>query len=235
VVTLYQFEISPFCDKVRRVLHFKGVEYEVREVPVLDASLGYRRVNPTGKVPTLEHDGRRIGDSTEIARYLEERFPEPPLVPHHPAERALCHLLEDWADESLYFYEVRLRFGEPHNVERWVPRLVKHDHSVLRPLVGFAVPRALAMTMRSQGIGRKSRQLVLEELARHIEAIAGWLGDREWLVGARPSLADIAVFAQLYGIRGTEEGEQLVRAAPAVGAWMARVDEATRRGGDSGT
>jgi glutathione S-transferase len=84
--------------------------------------------------------------------------------------------------------------------------------------------------MRSQGIGRKSRELVLEELERHIAAIGGWLGDREWLVGARPSLADIAVFAQMYGIAGTDEGEQLVRAAPVVGAWMTRVDEATARG-----
>jgi glutathione S-transferase len=230
VITLYQFEISPFCDKVRRVLHYKGVDYQVKEVPLLDAPLGYRRVNPTGKVPTLDHDGHRVGDSTEIVRYLEQRFPEPPLVSQDPSERALCHLLEDWADESLYFYEVRLRFGEPHNVKRWVPRLVKSDVAALRPIVGFAVPRALAMTMRSQGIGRKSRALVLEELERHIAAIGGWLGDREWLVGARPSVADIAVFAQMYGIAGTEEGEELVRAAPVVGAWMTRVDQATARG-----
>ena len=234
MITLHQFEISPFCDKVRRVLHVKGQDYQVREVPLFDVPLGFRKVNPAGKVPALEHDGRRIGDSTEIARYLEERFPEPPLMPSEPAERALCHLLEDWADESLYFYELRLRFGEPHNRKNWVPRLVRNDPAPLRGLLGLAVPRVLSMDMRSQGIGRKPLAQVLHELARHVEAIAGWLGDREWLVGARLSLADIAVFAQLVGIRGTDEGERTVAAVPRVTAWMTRVDEATARRPPSG-
>lgn len=229
MITLYQFEISPFCDKVRRVLHVKGQAYETREVPMLDVPLGFRKVNPTGKVPALEHDGRRIGDSTEIVRYLEDRFPEPPLSPHDPSERALCHLLEDWADESLYFYELRLRFGEAHNRERWVPQLVGNDAAPLRGLLGFTIPKILAMDMRSQGIGRKPLELVLQELTRHTEAIAGWLGDREWLVGARLSLADIAVFAQLFAIRGTDEGERIVAATPKVVAWMTRVEQATSR------
>ena len=108
MITLHQFQVSPFCDKVRRILHWKGLEYRIREVPLVRAQ-AIRRINPTGKLPCLEHDGTFVADSTDIAYYLEERFPEPPILPEDPAERALCHVLDDWADESLYFYEMFLR------------------------------------------------------------------------------------------------------------------------------
>src|SRR4051812_31570057 len=128
MLLLHQFAISPFCDKIRRVLHVKRVPYEVREVPLFDAiTPRLRRVNPAGKVPCLQDGDRIVADSTDIAHYVEERWPDPPLVPRDPAARATCHVLEDWADESLYFYEVLLRFTRPDNARRWVPRLVEHD------------------------------------------------------------------------------------------------------------
>ena len=111
MIVLHQFEISPFCDKVRRILHVKRIPYEVREVPPSRALTDVRRVNRIGKLPAIEDDGRVIADSTDIAHHLEERFPDPPLLPKHPLERALVHVLEDWADESLYYYEMTLRFG----------------------------------------------------------------------------------------------------------------------------
>ena len=124
MITLYQFEISPFCDKIRRVLHWKGQPYQVREIPLAQTFTRLRKINPVGKLPCIEHEGRLIADSTDIAHYLEERFPQPPLVPSDPLERGLCHMLEDWADESLYFYEMRLRFTFPHNARRWLPALM---------------------------------------------------------------------------------------------------------------
>ena len=100
---------------MRRILHWKRVPYEIREVPPT-RSLGVRRLNRIGKLPTLEDEGRVVADSTDIAHYLEQRFPDPPLLPRHPLERGLVHVLEDWADESLYFLEMTLRFGLPHGI-----------------------------------------------------------------------------------------------------------------------
>ena len=54
-LVLHQFEVSPFCDKVRRVLHFKHKSFETREVPPTETLVRLRRLNPTGKVPVLEH------------------------------------------------------------------------------------------------------------------------------------------------------------------------------------
>jgi len=227
MVRLWQFEISPFCDKIRRALHWKGVPYEVREVPLAEAFTAVRRVNPTGKLPCLEHDGRFVADSTDIAHHLEERFPEPPLLPKDPELRARCHVLEDWADESLYFYEMRLRFTVPHNAERFVPELTAHDPGWMQALAPWVLPRVLRATLSRQGVGRKSLEQVERDVARHVDAVDGWLGEADWLVGDALTLADLAVFAQLSCIRASREGGRLVSARPRVAAWLDRVDAAT--------
>ena len=228
MIVLHQFEISPFCDKVRRILHVKGVPYEVREVPPSRSFTDVRRVNRIGKLPTIEDDGRRVADSTDIAYYLEERFPEPPLLPRHPLERALVHVLEDWADESLYFYEMTLRFTLPHNRRRFLPELTKYEPAWLQRVAPYVLPIVFRRTVRSQGIGRKPIDMLVADVERHVRAIEGLVGDGEWLVGSALTLADIAVFAQLFCIRGSDEGAQIVNAHPRVAAWMERVDAATQ-------
>ena len=228
MIVLYQFEISPFCDKVRRILHVKGEPYEVREVPPSRAVIDVRRINRIGKLPTIEDGSRLVADSTEIAYYLEERFPEPPLLPKHPLERALVHVLEDWADESLYFYEMTLRFALPHNRRRWLPVLTKYDSAWFQRIAPFVMPLIFHRRVRTQGIGRKPTEAIIADVERHVRAIDGLVGDGQWLVGSALSLADIAVFVQLFCIRGSDEGARVVAAYPRVAAWMDRVDAATQ-------
>src|SRR3954467_8674891 len=176
MLTLYQFEISPFCDKIRRVLNVKRVPYQTREVGLLEAQLGFKKVNPAGKVPALvTDDGRTVCDSTDIAYWTEEHHPEPPLVPRDARERALMHVLEDWADESLYFYEVRLRFGLAHNRERTLAKLLAGENAAVKLVAPLPAPRAINGQTRAQGIGRKSDAQVLTELGRHLDAIAALL------------------------------------------------------------
>ena len=227
---LYQTEISPLCDKVRRILTWKRVPYEVKNLRILQTITRVNRLNPISRVPTLDDDGKVIANSADIARHLEERFPEPPLVPHATAERALVQILEDWADQSLYFYEARLRFTFAANVERTADLLLAGEEAgLIRRIGALAAPRTMRNILAKQGIGRKSEEEVLRDVARHAEAIAGWLGTREWLVGDRLTLADIAVFAQLAAIRATNEGEKILTAQPTVLSWMERVDRATSR------
>jgi glutathione S-transferase len=227
MLTLHQFELSPFCDKVRRALRYKGVPFTVVNVPVSTAPLKLRRLNSAGKVPVLENDGRHVADSTDIGLYLEESYPEPPLYPTEPSARALCHVLEDWADESLYFYEMRLRFTFPHNARRWIPALLEHDPAPLRATARVVVPRIVRQQLAKQGVGRKSDAQVLAEVQRHLDAVGDFVADKQWLVGDALTMADLAVFAQLHCIRGTDEGGRMVASRPALAAWMERVHRAT--------
>jgi glutathione S-transferase len=227
MLRLHQFALSPFCDKIRRALHHKGQPFEVVEVPVTRAAAHLRRMNPAAQVPVLEHDGRHVADSSEIALYLEDQFPDPPLFPQEPRQRALCHILEDWADESLYFYEMRLRFSFPHNARRWVPELLAHDPAPMRMVAQAVVPRVVKRQLAKQGIGRRSDAQILAEVQRHLDAVADWVQDRPWLVGDTLTIADLSVFAQLHCIRGTDEGGRMIASRPTVTAWMDRVDRAT--------
>jgi glutathione S-transferase len=228
MITLYQLEISPFCDKIRRVLHLKKVPYRVVDVPLLETATTYRRVNPIGKVPCIDDGGRVVADSTEIARYLDEKYPSPPLYPASPRDRALCHVLEDWADESLYFYEVRMRFGFPRNAPRTIERLTAREPAAVRRLAPFVLPAMMRHTTAGQGIGRKPEAMVLAEAERHVDAVAALLEGGPFLIGDAVTIADISVFAQLACIRSTDEGGPMIAARPAVADWMDRIDRATR-------
>lgn len=229
MITLYQYELSPFCDKVRRVLHVKGVPYRVEEVTILDTLKGrLKQLSPAAKLPVIDIDGERIADSTDIVRFIEARFPEPRLFPVDPREQALVHFFEDWADEALYFYEMHLRFTLPHNAERWVPEASKFDNAVIRRIASVALPKAMARTTAAQGTGRKPLAMIRRDLDRHFHMLNAWLQDRDWLVGDALTLADIAVFVQVQCIAGASEGQDLLRGYEDVRDWMQAVDAATR-------
>jgi glutathione S-transferase len=228
VIKLYQYEISPFCDKVRRVLHLKGQPFETHDVSMWSAGSGFlERLNPAGRLPVLEHDGRVVCDSTDIVAYLERTFPEPPVYPTDSRERAEAHVMEDWADESLYFYEMYLRFNLSHNVGRWVGELSKNDGAVMRRMAPKVVPRMVKARLKGQGLGTKTLDVVLRELDAHLRALDGWLGDGEWLVGERISIADVSVFVQLDCVGQVEEGRTALGRQPRVRAWLKRVAAAT--------
>ncbi len=90
-ITLYGFWRSLAAYRVRIALQMKGLPY--REIPV-DILTGeqhgadYGAVNPEHVVPTLVHDGRTLFQSQAILEYLDETFPDPPLMPTDAAERA---------------------------------------------------------------------------------------------------------------------------------------------------
>lgn len=227
-ITLHQFEISPFCDKVRRILHVKGVPYEIREIRALRSAVDVRRINRIGRVPVLEVDGQLIADSSEIARFLDERFPDPPLWPADPRERAQCHLLEDWADESLYFYEMTMRLQWRSNSARWARELMRADGRFGEAIGPLLVPLLVAQRTKAQGVGRKPHELVLRELERHLDAIDTLLGEGDWLASGALTIADIAVAAQVTAISGAREGRAALDGHPVTAAWLRRTNDATR-------
>ena len=224
---LHQFRDSPFCEKVRRVLHFKRRHFEVREVPPTDALSRLRRLNPVGKVPVLEHAGEVICDSSRIARHIDDAFPEPPLFPVDSRDRALVELIEDWADESLYFFEVFFRFGLKDNAEESSRRASQSEPPLLRRATEAAMPTFMRSVLRAQGLGRKAPEQVLEEFDHRLGSLTHWLGPNDWLVGRSLTLADIAVYAQLAGVADTGEGAAVLGDRPTLLDWMARVNGAT--------
>jgi glutathione S-transferase len=100
VITLYDAARCPYCARVRIVLAEKGVEVETVEIDLSDRPAWLYEKNVTGRVPVLEEDGRPLPESAVIMDFLEERYPDPPLLPPDPADRAFVRLLI-FRDEEL--------------------------------------------------------------------------------------------------------------------------------------
>jgi len=86
---LYSLNLSNFATKCRLVIYEKGANVQIAEIPGGNMkSAEYLKINPLGKVPTLDADGMIIPESETINEYLEEKFPNPPLLPKSPEDRA---------------------------------------------------------------------------------------------------------------------------------------------------
>ena len=100
MLTLYDAARCPYCARVRIVLAEKGIPYDPVEVDLSARPAWLYEKNPSGLVPVLEEDGGLLlPESLVIMEYLEERFPEPALLPTDAAERALVRLALTRFDE----------------------------------------------------------------------------------------------------------------------------------------
>ena len=89
MITLYDAARCPYCARVRIALAEKRVAYEVVEIDLDDRPRWIYDKNPTGRVPVLEEDTLVLPESVVIMEYLDERYPEPALLPLDAAARAL--------------------------------------------------------------------------------------------------------------------------------------------------
>jgi glutathione S-transferase len=218
-IRLFDWAPSPFCMKVRTILNFKGVRYE--RVPVLGPSLvELMRRSSVRKVPALDVDGRMLIDSTDIAYEIERLFPQPAIVPSDARLQGLCHVLEDWADEALYFLGLYFQWIEP----RGKPMVRKaFGATPMGVAARLFYQRRIAAQLRGQGTGRKPLGQVTADLRREFDGLAAVLGDSSFLLGDRPYLCDFAVNAQLVYMSRPPGSAEVLREFGSLQAYMQRM------------
>ena len=174
---LYDYWRSSAAYRVRLALNFKGLRYQ--QVPV-DLRQGAQRapeflkVNPQGLVPVLEDDGVVLTQSLPILNYLEERYPEPALLPRDAAGRAKARALAVAIACEIH----------PLNNTRVLLYLERE--------LGLDEARRLAWY----------RHWIAEGFGPIEEMLKGSAGD--FCVGDAPSLADLCLVPQLYNARRYE-------------------------------
>jgi glutathione S-transferase len=192
-LVLYDFGNSVCCQKVRITLTEKGLNWEARRVDLFKTEQydpAYLKLNPKGVVPTLVHNGIPIIESTLICEYIDDIFPEPPLIPKDAAERARMRLWSKFVDEGLFDGATELSFsamfrermrhmsaelrekrfrnvGDPRRTDRFKST---YEHGVRSPFVLHAIA-------------------AYERAFKYLEETLAERGP--WILGARPSLADI--------------------------------------------
>jgi len=168
--TLYHLWLSPFCRKVRIVLAEKKLEVEMLVEPVWEHRPQFLALNPAGKVPVLvEPDGAVLSDSMAITEFLEEVYPEPPLIGGTPGERAEIRRLVAWFDHKFNAEVTANLVGE----------------KIMNRFLGLGEPDSRAIRAGHANI------------RTHLEYIAFLIQRRNWLAGNRMTLADIAAAAHL--------------------------------------
>ena len=201
---LWHITVSHYSEKVRWALDWKGVEADLRATPpgahMARAMALTRGAHHT--YPILELDGRAIGDSTEIIAALEQRYPDPPLIPADPAARTRALELEDFFDEELAPYTRHLAF---HYLRQDRERIGEFVAQVLPPAVTrYAVAQRAAGAMAKVfsgvrfGVGSQESaddalakvEAAMDRLERELQA-----GDGEHLVGSSFTVADLAAAA----------------------------------------
>lgn len=172
--------LSPFVRKVRVALAEKGIAYKLIPVVPFGVSDDFRKLSPLGKIPVFEEDdGYALPDSSVIIAYLERTRPSPPLYPADAREFGRALFLEEWADTRL------IEACTPVFFERYVAvRLLKRapNEELIRGCLEQRQPAAFAWLETA-------------------------LGDREFAVGERFSVADIALASPFVNLR--HAGEEL--------------------------
>jgi glutathione S-transferase len=113
VLTLYDAARCPYCARVRIALAEKGIPYETLEIDLQNRPAWLYEKNPVGRVPVLEEDDFVLPESRVIMEYLEERHPEPPLLPSEPTDRASVRLWFERFDAFSRPYYRTVFEGEP--------------------------------------------------------------------------------------------------------------------------
>ena len=191
-LVLYGAAYSVYVRAVRLALEEKGLPYRLEEVDIFDPErvpADYAAKHPFGKIPAFAHDGLTLYESDAILRYLEERFPEPPLLPGGVAERAranqLLAVLNNYAYPCLVW-------------EVYVPGREGGESG--RKAAAEALPRA-------------------ERCLAALEALAGERrGEGPFLLGAAPLLPDLLAYPMLTLFSLAPEGARLLPGYPRLAA-----------------
>jgi RNA polymerase-associated protein len=108
MLTLYDAARCPYCARARIMLAEKQIEFETTEIDLTDRPAWIYEKNSTGRVPVLEEEAWVLPESSVILEYLDERYPEPPLLPADPGDRALARvLIFRHADFTKPYYALR--------------------------------------------------------------------------------------------------------------------------------
>jgi glutathione S-transferase len=99
MIKLYEHPFSPYVQKVKIAMYEKNIPFEA-EIPnaFSGGPTDYGKRNPRLEVPALVDDGFAIFDSTVILEYLEDKWPQPPMLPASPRDRARVRMIEELCD-----------------------------------------------------------------------------------------------------------------------------------------
>ncbi|MEO0867952.1 MAG: glutathione S-transferase family protein, partial [Cyanobacteria bacterium J06642_11] len=194
MIELYQFEASHYCEKVRLVLDYKQLPYKTVEVTPGVGQVDLYRLSGQRQVPVIKDGTTVVADSTAIVTYLDETYPDRPVLPADGAIRGLCLMLEDWADESIGPNARKAMIGafSQHPSFR-TALLPTSTPDMVKTLVSAVPGDVLNLLGTGIGFGADDVKTATLSLQRALSSICAVLAEHPYMVSGQPTLADFAI------------------------------------------
>jgi glutathione S-transferase len=205
-INLYQYPISPFTEKVRRVLTYKQLKWHPIDCHYEDkTNLLAVTKGAWTRVPVLEWDGEVVYNSADIIKWLDRKAPANRVIPDD--SRLLIELIDNWADNTFFMSVLFLT----------IPDLLDG--------VGDAKLKA----NRENLIGMTTAQMrerhapMKEQLAGHLRMIDDQLAGKDFLLGKSFTMADASVYHPLFFLALNPSNFSMVKDFKNVSRWHERV------------
>jgi glutathione S-transferase len=164
--------LSPFVRKVRVALIEKGIAYELKPLIPFGVGPEYKKKSPLGKIPLYEEGDFTLPDSSCIIAYLEKAHPQPALYPSDPKQFGRALWYEEYADSRM-----------------------------VEIIGGIFFQRVIRKNLMKQDPDEALVQKSIERLPEIFDYLEGEIGNNEFLVGNRFTIADLAVASPLVNLR----------------------------------
>lgn len=222
MLELYHSINSVCAQKVRVALHEKGLACTEHEMTLQGDQFdpAYIKLNPNGLVPTLIHDGRPVIESSVILYYLDEAFPEKPLMPKDPHDRASVRLFNKLIDEYVHTACMTLSFATAFRA-----RMAKMSEAAREEEFAKAPNQKRSEIKRDVTARGLQSHYVADAIAQH-EKLLTWMEEAvqhgSFLAGNHYSLADIGVMPYVLRLELVKL-DRMWDKRPGVASWWERV------------
>ncbi|MDH4110040.1 MAG: glutathione S-transferase family protein [Gammaproteobacteria bacterium] len=226
MMTLYSFGPGANSLKPLLALFEKGLDWNHRFVDPKkfeQHSDWFKKINPRGQVPALDHDGKIITESTVICEYLEDVFPDQvPLRPKDPYKAAQMRVWTKWVDE--YFCWCVSTIGWHRVVKPLAQSMSDEDFEA--HLKKIPIPEQQVKWRRArEGFPQDLLDEEMRKIGVSVRRLEETLSRREYLVENEYTLADICNFAIANGMQFGYPELVNEKDTPGLVAWIARINE----------
>ncbi len=222
---LYHWEPNGACGRVMIALKEKGLDFKSHYVDVLAFEQHrpeFLKLSETGEVPILVHDGHALNEASYICEYIEEAFPQNPLMPKDTMERWAARVWQKYVDDYLAASISDLAWMALEQ-----KAFKNRDKAVLDKAVA-KVPtkeRRDHWTKSIEGVSDDTMQRSRERAEEAIARIESDLKGKSWLAGPSYSLADLSVFPYVNYLPNIASDIANAQKAPRAMDWLKRMRE----------
>jgi glutathione S-transferase len=205
-INLYQYPISPFSEKVRRVLTYKHLKWHPIDCHYEDkTNLLAVTKGAWTRVPVLEWDGEVVHNSADIIKWLDRKVTANRVIPDDA--RGLIEIVDHWADNTFFVSVLFLTI--PDLLESVGDAKLKANREKL-----------IGMTTAQM---RERHPAMKEQLASHLRMIDDQLVGKDFFLGKSFTMADASLYHPLFFLALNPSNFSMVNDFKNVSRWHERI------------